>query len=115
VARIGPPDGGLFGRFPYPACCRSSVVEHSIGNGEVDSSILSGSTSFLKRVNGLKLRAGIQHDLEWHLHAEQSTKCRAKVCRIRAVGSGGVLMLIGIELFCDEARRYDSAKLFPGA
>ena len=26
------------------ACCRSSVVEHSIGNGEVDSSILSGST-----------------------------------------------------------------------
>ena len=24
--------------------CRSSVVEHSIGNGEVDSSILSGST-----------------------------------------------------------------------
>src|ERR1700682_6152353 len=27
-----------------PACCRSSVVEHSIGNGEVDSSILSGST-----------------------------------------------------------------------
>jgi hypothetical protein len=29
-----------------PACCRSSVVEHSIGNGEVDSSILSGSTSF---------------------------------------------------------------------
>jgi hypothetical protein len=28
------------------ACCRSSVVEHSIGNGEVDSSILSGSTSF---------------------------------------------------------------------
>ena len=29
----------------YPStCCRSSVVEHSIGNGEVDSSILSGST-----------------------------------------------------------------------
>ncbi len=30
--------------FIYRACCRSSVVEHSIGNGEVDSSILSGST-----------------------------------------------------------------------
>ena len=29
------------------ARCRSSVVEHSIGNGEVDSSILSGSTIFL--------------------------------------------------------------------
>ena len=27
------------------ARCRSSVVEHSIGNGEVDSSILSGSTT----------------------------------------------------------------------
>jgi hypothetical protein len=37
---------GPLGRFSYPGqCCRSSVVEHSIGNGEVDSSILSGSTS----------------------------------------------------------------------
>src|SRR5215467_819305 len=26
-------------------CCRSSVVEHSLGKGEVDSSILSGSTT----------------------------------------------------------------------
>jgi hypothetical protein len=25
-------------------CCRSSVVEHSLGKGEADSSILSGST-----------------------------------------------------------------------
>src|SRR4051794_32039588 len=31
--------------FKVPrACCRSSVVEHSLGKGEVDSSILSGST-----------------------------------------------------------------------
>ena len=40
--------GAVFGRFlkfKARACCRSSVVEHSIGNGEVDSSILSGSTS----------------------------------------------------------------------
>ena len=43
-------DIGPLGRPPvaadsYPStCCRSSVVEHSIGNGEVDSSILSGST-----------------------------------------------------------------------
>jgi hypothetical protein len=36
-------------------CCRSSVVEHSIGNGEVDSSILSGSTSFF--ANGIKYLA----------------------------------------------------------
>jgi hypothetical protein len=36
---------GPFGRFSLSgARCRSSVVEHSIGNGEVDSSILSGST-----------------------------------------------------------------------
>ncbi len=46
VARTGRLVGGRLGRFPqYRACCRSSVVEHSIGNGEVDSSILSGSTS----------------------------------------------------------------------
>jgi hypothetical protein len=41
--------GAFFGRFlkfKSRACCRSSVVEHSIGNGEVDSSILSGSTRF---------------------------------------------------------------------
>ena len=31
---------GMAPRF----CCRSSVVEHSLGKGEVDSSILSGST-----------------------------------------------------------------------
>jgi hypothetical protein len=36
------------------ARCRSSVVEHSIGNGEVDSSILSGSTS-LSRDNNVRL------------------------------------------------------------
>jgi hypothetical protein len=42
-----PPAGAFLGPILlYRACCRSSVVEHSIGNGEVDSSILSGSTSF---------------------------------------------------------------------
>jgi hypothetical protein len=46
VARIGPLCRGPFGPILVSgACCRSSVVEHSIGNGEVDSSILSGSTS----------------------------------------------------------------------
>ena len=34
--------------------CRSSVVEHSIGNGEVDSSILSGSTSHLLTIDNLR-------------------------------------------------------------
>jgi hypothetical protein len=44
VARIGTPCKGRFGRFSIRARCRSSVVEHLIGNEEVDSSILSGST-----------------------------------------------------------------------
>jgi hypothetical protein len=35
-----------FGRAGAASCCRSSVVEHSLGKGEVESSILSGSTSF---------------------------------------------------------------------
>jgi hypothetical protein len=35
---------GVCGRFDAGSSCRSTVVEHSIGNGEVDSSILSGST-----------------------------------------------------------------------
>src|SRR5260370_40853855 len=43
-----PPCSGLFWPSPVSgARCRSSVVEHSIGNGEVDSSILSGSTIHL--------------------------------------------------------------------
>jgi hypothetical protein len=38
--RFAPPS-----RRPCLLRCRSSVVEHSLGKGEVDSSILSGSTS----------------------------------------------------------------------
>src|ERR1700722_9538583 len=45
VARIGPPVEAFSADSRIlRARCRSSVVEHSIGNGEVDSSILSGST-----------------------------------------------------------------------
>jgi hypothetical protein len=37
--------------------CRSSVVEHSLGKGEVVSSILPGSTSFfLNHQSGLRVR-----------------------------------------------------------
>ena len=36
---------GARGLSPAWPRCRSSVVEHSLGKGEVDSSILSGSTS----------------------------------------------------------------------
>ena len=35
-----------FGSNSQPRCCRSSEVEHSLGKGEVESSILSGSTIF---------------------------------------------------------------------
>jgi hypothetical protein len=41
IARLGGPY-----EADSPARCRSSVVEHSIGNGEVHSSILCGSTIF---------------------------------------------------------------------
>ena len=47
VARIGPPCGPFWADSRVEVRCRSSVVEHSIGNGEVDSSILSGSTIHL--------------------------------------------------------------------
>jgi hypothetical protein len=33
-------------------CCSSSVVEHSLGKGEVESSILSCSTSDLNKLHG---------------------------------------------------------------
>lgn len=47
MADIGPLGRPLVAADSCPStCCRSSVVEHSIGNGEVDSSILSGSTIF---------------------------------------------------------------------
>jgi hypothetical protein len=52
----------------FGARCRSSVVEHSIGNGEVDSSILSGSTSFslenpfkISTKQRFRLNAGFSH------------------------------------------------------
>ena len=37
-------------------CCRSSVVEHSLGKGEADSSILSGSTILPSKIKRLSLR-----------------------------------------------------------
>ena len=41
----------LWPSFGRRRCC-SSVVEHSLGKGEVDSSILSGSTSYLPKLHG---------------------------------------------------------------
>jgi hypothetical protein len=42
--------------YGLKACCRSSVVEHSLGKGEVDSSILSGSTRNLQQKHDIKGR-----------------------------------------------------------
>jgi hypothetical protein len=39
-----------------PRRCRSSVVEHSLGKGEVRSSILRGSTSKPKEIQGFRSR-----------------------------------------------------------
>ena len=49
---------------PRPRCCSSSVVEHSLGKGEVESSILSCSTinsSELSPVFFLKSRPAAPH------------------------------------------------------
>jgi hypothetical protein len=70
------------------ACCRSSVVEHSIGNGEVDSSILSGSTIYFSNIKQRQPDGAPAYD---SLHAEQSMKRRALACNISAVGSLVVL------------------------
>jgi hypothetical protein len=64
------------------------VVEHSIGNGEVDSSILSGSTIYFSNIKQRQPDGAPAYD---SLHAEQSMKRRALACNISAVGSLVVL------------------------
>jgi hypothetical protein len=49
---------------PRPGCCSSSVVEHSLGKGEVESSILSCSTSYYNRLPffyGARIGAQLPH------------------------------------------------------
>jgi hypothetical protein len=58
------------------------VVEHSIGNGEVDSSILSGSTIYFSNIKQRQPDGAPAYD---SLHAEQSMKRRALACNISAV------------------------------
>src|SRR5262249_16773951 len=53
----------LIGRFSHPARrCRSSVVEHPLGKGEVVSSILTGSTD----------KSGTSQNRPRQIEAEQS-------------------------------------------
>src|SRR5215475_15496217 len=64
VARIATRGRFPIGRFSHPARrCRSSVVEHPLGKGEVVSSILTGSTT--KK----PISSCFRTDLEW-LHRE---------------------------------------------
>jgi hypothetical protein len=44
--------------IPRPGCCRSSVVEHSLGKGEVVGSIPTGSTISIKDLGGRPIRPG---------------------------------------------------------
>ena len=70
---------GLWHVSPILVRCCSSVVEHSIGNGEVDSSILSSSTISSKnfsRLAGFKASAA-------HL---SGCVCRSKVRHLVGVG-----------------------------
>ena len=48
---------------PVWPCCGSSVVEHSIGNGEVESSILSRSTSYSNKINVLEKSSVLQSSI----------------------------------------------------
>ena len=57
LRRCGPygKDRRIRGRIPSlfasgPPSCRSSVVEHSLGKGEVVSSILTGSTRYSRKL-----------------------------------------------------------------
>ena len=45
--------GRVDSKFRQMARCRSSVVEHSLGKGEVGSSILPGSTSFIMQFKSI--------------------------------------------------------------
>src|SRR5580698_2350235 len=56
-------------------CCRSSVVEHSLGKGEVVSSILPGSTRFPFEIRVTWIGA---HAVVRHFHAERSVKSPPK-------------------------------------
>jgi hypothetical protein len=60
--------------------CRSSVVEHSLGKGEVVSSILTGSTN----------KSGISRNAPLHQRAERNAKRRLETHQIRTKCSADV-------------------------
>ena len=77
-------------RLDRPACCGSSVVEHSLGKGEVESSILSRSTS-KKNWDFVEVFAGFliltAASLQMHLSAERYRRAPAGWRRTPALAS----------------------------
>jgi hypothetical protein len=76
-----------------PKRCSSSVVEHSLGKGEVESSILSCSTIFLNKIN----RNGTDHSLfpgERTAKVPQNFRCL--LGNIRGVSSLSVRLPCGV-------------------
>jgi hypothetical protein len=66
--------------------CRSSVVEHSLGKGEVESPILSGSTIF----PNISMCVGGKRYVYWQQPARFGGKMHAGTGKIRGVRSLGV-------------------------
>ena len=70
MARTAAGSGFFRPIFFLRPCCRSSVVEHSLGKGEVDSSILSGSTSAFRVARGAKLYEPLTPARRMHLQVQ---------------------------------------------
>src|SRR5262245_17255881 len=71
----------LIGRFSHPARrCRSSVVEHPLGKGEVVSSILTGSTDKSGTSQNRPRQIAAEQSRIWRAYSHQiSTKCSGDV------------------------------------
>ena len=74
------------GRFPFrqfssaAGRCRSSVVEHPLGKGEVVSSILTGSTDKSGTSQNRPRQIGAEQSRIWRAYSHQiSTKCSGDV------------------------------------
>ena len=92
LRRFGPygKDRRIRGRISsiHPARrCRSSVVEHSLGKGEVVSSILTGSTTKSPINRGF---LHVRKDVALQNRAEQNAKRRAETHQIRPKRSADV-------------------------
>src|SRR5271166_713564 len=98
-----------------PRCCSSSVVEHSLGKGEVESSILSCSTIFHKwfqRITGTEVALDFRTTgwleevcSEWHCTERSMTKSRRKI-------DAGLKAKIALEALREQATVNDLAQRY---